>query len=420
MIREARYPTTAKTLRHAYCSTQPSESVHGHSNAAIVGASASCVGATRRMLEPAPLELIARPLSMEPLKSMRAISVHLIAGSALISAVALAKTIEIKASAARPRSTSSVKANAAIAADSRRLLRIFRRLHDGVQHGLTETRIASAVAGELAALGFEVRASADATRLVAILRNGPGPVLVYRTHTGASAKAVSAKHSQHDSAEQESSPRHTPLVGHRFGREANVAWLLGMAKAVVGMRGEWVGTLLLVSQPEPPLGNAEPSFTNKRGFAKKGKAPGGLPVPDMIITFGASSAPLGSMLSLHAMARPGSDAIDVAMSRMGVYEMPRYLDSAARGAAAAIRRSRLPEDVGFGYILVGIGDRRLSSEAPEVFEPEAWDESLAVPVDLAAIALGAEVATRAVLELLGKPSPRQGRGESREWTPHHY
>jgi hypothetical protein len=346
---------------------------------------------------------------------MRAISIRLVACIALISAVAQTKTIEIRASPARLRSsTSALRANAAIAADSRRLVRLFRHLQDGVQGGLTETRIASTVARELAALGFELRAGTDATMLVAILRNGPGPVLVYRTHTGASVEALAAGRSQRDSAEQESSSRRAPMAARRFGREANVAWLLGMAKAVVAMRAEWAGTLLLMSQPEQQIGNAEPSFTNKR------RAPGGLPVPDMIITFAASAAPLGSMLSVRAMARPGSDAVDVAMSRTGVYEMPRYLDSTVRGAAAAIRRSRLPEDVAFGYVLLGIGDRKLSGEAPEAFEPEPWDEGLAVPVDLAAIALGAEVATAAVLELLRKPSPRGTRADSPGWTPHHY
>lgn len=342
-------------------------------------------------------------------------AIRLIGCVALIAAVAPAKTIEVRASPAPLRwSTGALKAKAAVAADTRRLLQIFRLLHDSVHDERVEARIASAVAGELAVLGFDVRSGADGSTLVAILRNGPGPVVVYRTDTGVNVGAVASERSQQDSAEQSSSSRTEPPIARCFGREANVVWMLGVAKAVVELRADWAGTLVLMSHAGRRLGYAEPSVTGER------KASDVLPVPDMVITFGASPAPLGAMLAVRAKRHLGSNAMDLAMSRRGVYEMPRYLDSAARLAAATMQRSRWPEGVAFGYVLVGIGDRESSSEAPEIIDPEPSDESLAVPVDPAAVALGAQVATTALVELLRKPSPSGSRAEAREWTPHPY
>jgi hypothetical protein len=312
-----------------------------------------------------------------------------------------AKTIEVATSAAPQRVEPSVaRANVAISADSDRLLRLFRGLHAGMQHGQAAGQIATAIAAELAVSGFEVKRAGHGTLVVALLRNGEGPTVVYRVDAGAGTAAV-------DAPEVEPARRHTRgrssaafRAEHVCGADASLTWMLGMAKALAALRTDWSGTLVLISQPTQRLDAAA-------SLARVQRAVRSLPAPDMLIAFDASSAPLGSLLSVRAQRRPASKLVDFVMSRVGVYEMPRYLDSASRLSDRMIRRYALPDHVPFGYVLVGIADRHLVNEAPDLPGEETFDESEVVPVDVAAIPLGAQLATVAALELLKKrrPSP---------------
>jgi len=65
-------------------------------------------------------------------------------------------------------------------ADSDRLLEMFKDLHQHPELGFTEVRTAGIVAQELKALGYEVKEGIGKTGVVGILRNGSGPVVMYR------------------------------------------------------------------------------------------------------------------------------------------------------------------------------------------------------------------------------------------------
>jgi hypothetical protein len=101
-----------------------------------------------------------------------------------------------------------------------------------------------------------------------------------------------------------------------------------------------------------------------------------------------------------------------------VYEGTPYQNSGRELAAATIQRYGVPDDAIFGYVLVGIADRSQVTDAPSVLESAMFGDDDAVPLDLAAIPLGAKVATVAVLELLVKPKPRPKDAAS-QWTLHH-
>jgi metal-dependent amidase/aminoacylase/carboxypeptidase family protein len=70
--------------------------------------------------------------------------------------------------------------NAAIDADAERLIGIFKDLHQNPELGFMEVRTASIVARELEALGYDVKTGIGKTGVVGMLRNGDGPVVMYR------------------------------------------------------------------------------------------------------------------------------------------------------------------------------------------------------------------------------------------------
>jgi hippurate hydrolase len=319
--------------------------------------------------------------------------------AALAPAPALAKTVDAVAAAAPQQASASVsKASSAINDDSTRLLRLYRELHARPRRAGVAASKAATVAAELGRRGFEVRIGPDGTQVVAILRNGQGPTLVYRADAGPHVEAA---------------PRPPTRESRRgYPGDANLTWMLGMANAVAALRADWAGTLVLVSEATRREDDVEPAGT------ERAEARLGLPAPDVVLAFGASSAPLGSMLGVRGRRRPGTDSVDVSVHRFGVYEGTPYQDSGRELAAATIRRYGVPDDAIFGYVLVGVADRQQVSDAPSVLESAPFGEDDAVPLDLAAIPLGAKVATVAVLELLAKPKPRPR--DASQWTIHQY
>jgi len=331
--------------------------------------------------------------------------------AALAPAPGLAKTVDAVTAAAPQQASASVsKASSAINDDSARLLRIYRELCAQPRQAGAAASKAATLAAELGGHGFEVRIGPDRTQVVAILRNGDGPTLVYRADGGPRVEAPARPPKRERRAR---SPRELTPGGERgYPGDANLTWMLGMAKALAALRADWAGTLVLVSEATQREDEPEPAATERT----EARLP--LPAPDVVLAFGASSAPLGSMLGVRGRRRPGTDSVDVSMHRFGVYEGTPYRDSGRELAAATIRRYGVPDDAIFGYVLVGIADRKQVSDAPSVLESAPFGEEDAVPLDLAAIPLGAKVATVAVLELLAKPKPRPS--DANQWTLHQY
>ena len=67
-----------------------------------------------------------------------------------------------------------------VAADEPRLIDIFKNLHANPELSMQETKTAALVAKELKALGFEVQTGIGKTGVVGVMKNGPGPVIMFR------------------------------------------------------------------------------------------------------------------------------------------------------------------------------------------------------------------------------------------------
>jgi hippurate hydrolase len=87
------------------------------------------------------------------------------------------------------------------------------------------------------------------TGVVAVLRNGAGPTVMYRADMDANAveEATGLPYASKVRVKREDGSE-SP-VAHTCGHDAHVTWMLGMAKAMVGLRDRWSGTLILIAQP---------------------------------------------------------------------------------------------------------------------------------------------------------------------------
>ena len=73
------------------------------------------------------------------------------------------------------------KVAALVDRDEQRLLEIFKHLHANPELGFQEVKTAALVAKEFKALGYETHTGIGKTGVVGILKNGPGPVVMFRS-----------------------------------------------------------------------------------------------------------------------------------------------------------------------------------------------------------------------------------------------
>ena len=236
------------------------------------------------------------------------------------------------AALAAPSPAAVTEADKRIAADTARLTEMYKDIHQNPELAFHETRTAAIVARELKALGFQVKTGIGGTGVVGILKNGPGPVVMYRADMDANAVAEEndlpyrskAKATREDGSE---SP-----VAHMCGHDAHVTWMLGMAKAMAGMKDKWSGTMVLVGQP------AEEPITGARAMVDAGMYEKfGVPKPDFFIGIHTAPLPVGTVVSAPGPLMAGTDQVDILMKGVGGHgSMPQMTKDPVVMAALAI------------------------------------------------------------------------------------
>jgi hippurate hydrolase len=105
------------------------------------------------------------------------------------------------------------------------------------------------VAREFKSLGLQDQGGIGKTGVIAVLKNGAGPAVMYRADMDANEvqEATGQPHASRVRVRREDGSE-SP-VGHMCGHDAHVTWMLGMAGAMVALKDEWSGTLIFVAQP---------------------------------------------------------------------------------------------------------------------------------------------------------------------------
>jgi len=125
---------------------------------------------------------------------------------------------------------------------------LYRDLHAHPELGFQEVRTAGLLAARMRALGFEVTEKVGRTGVVAIFRNGPGPVVLVRTELDALPMEEKTGLPYASRAQGSLDGKQT-FVAHSCGHDNHMAWWLGTAQALLALKAEWQGTLMFVAQP---------------------------------------------------------------------------------------------------------------------------------------------------------------------------
>ena len=196
-------------------------------------------------------------------------------------------------------------------ADSLRLVEIFKDLHQNPELGFMEVRTSGIVAKELKALGYEVITGIGKTGVVGILKNGEGPVVMYRADMDCnSVKEITGL--PYSSTKTMKKDDGTEVaVMHACGHDAHVTWMLGIAKIMVALKKEWKGTLVFLGQP------AEESLTGAKAMVSDSMYNRGVPVPDYLFGMHTWNIPVRTIDNATGVRMSGSDQLDVTFNGIG-------------------------------------------------------------------------------------------------------
>ena len=196
-------------------------------------------------------------------------------------------------------------------AEEARLIAIFKHIHANPELGFEEKATSALISTHLRDLGYEVHTGIGKTGVVAILRNGPGPVVMFRSDMDAlPIKEVTQLSYRSTVVIRGSDGRETP-VSHACGHDMHVAWLLGVAKAMASLKRQWSGTLVLVAQPAEELGLGAMAMVRDGLYNVT-------PKPDVLIAAHVfASAPPGIVAISPGRRMAGSDSIEVVIHGEG-------------------------------------------------------------------------------------------------------
>ena len=191
------------------------------------------------------------------------------------------------------------------------LMAIYKDLHANPELSFMEVRSAGILATEARKLGFKVTEKVGGTGIVAVMENGPGPVVMVRADMdglpvteqtglpGASKIRVTTKEGVETG------------VMHACGHDTHMTAWVGVARLMAANKAKWSGTLVMIGQP-----------AEERGAGARMMLADGLytrfPKPQYALAFhDAAQFPAGKIGYTPGYALANVDSVDISVKGVG-------------------------------------------------------------------------------------------------------
>lgn len=178
-----------------------------------------------------------------------ALSVLLAAAS--FTSISMAQTVPEALPAAAPAQS---EIGAAIAKDMEGLMALYRDLHANPELSEQEVNTAAKLAKRLKAMKFDVTEKVGGTGVVAVMKNGSGPVLLIRADMDG-LPVVEQTGLPFASKVRTKTPEGVETgVMHACGHDTHMTAFIETARLLAARRDDWKGTLVMILQPAEEVG----------------------------------------------------------------------------------------------------------------------------------------------------------------------
>jgi len=190
---------------------------------------------------------------------------------------------------------------------------LFDYFHRNPELSSMEVKTAARLAEELRATGFDVTEGVGGTGIVAILKNGPGPLVMMRADMDGLPVPEKSGLANASTATQIDWDGNEVPVMHACGHDVHITSLVGTARVMAATRDSWTGTLMLIGQPaEERVGGAKRMMADDL-WERFGK-------PDYALAFHvASGVPTGKLVADMGSPMSGADTVDIIVHGVGAH-----------------------------------------------------------------------------------------------------
>lgn len=195
-----------------------------------------------------------------------------------------------------------------------RLGDMFIDFHANPELSTAEYRTAKKLANALGSSGFKVTEGVGGTGVVALLKNGSGPLVMMRGDMDGlplkekSGLAYASTVTQKDPISGKVAP-----VMHACGHDVHITSLIGIAKQMAERRDSWSGTLMLIGQPAEERIMGARLMMEDNLWQRFGQ-------PDYALAFHvAASMPSGLINVQEGSPMAGSDSLDIVIHGVGTH-----------------------------------------------------------------------------------------------------
>jgi hippurate hydrolase len=195
------------------------------------------------------------------------------------------------------------------------LVSVYRKLHAHPELSAQEVETSKYLADRLKQLGMTVHHPLASTGVLGVLKNGEGPLVLYRTELDALPIPEETTVAYRSERKAETSQGSSPVM-HACGHDLHMATWVGVAHTLIAFKEHWKGTVAFLGQPAEETGKGAQWLIDQKLFDRIPKptailslhVSSDLPIGTVSVSPGVFSAAVGS-LTLRVIGQGGHAAL---------------------------------------------------------------------------------------------------------------
>ncbi len=190
---------------------------------------------------------------------------------------------------------------------------LWDHFHQNPELSLMEIKTAKRLAKELRAVGFEVTEKVGGTGIVALMKNGDGPMVMVRADMDGLPVVEQSGLTNASKIKMKDWNGETVGVMHACGHDVHITSLVGTARYMAANKDKWSGTLMLIGQPAEEKGPGASAMMADNLWQRFGK-------PDYAFAFHVSAnAEAGKVIVDEGSPYAGADTVDITVHGIGAH-----------------------------------------------------------------------------------------------------
>ena len=191
---------------------------------------------------------------------------------------------------------------------------LFDHFHRNPELSTIEHETARRMALELSLAGFDVTEGVGGTGVVAMLENGPGPLVMMRADMdGLPVEEKSGLENASRAKQIDPITGNEVFTMHACGHDVHITSLVGTARHMAANKDEWTGTLMLLVQPAEERVLGARAMRDDDIWERFGK-------PDYALAFHVSSSGVAGIINVQeGSPYAGADTVDIIIHGVGAH-----------------------------------------------------------------------------------------------------